>query len=187
MPVVVELNSPATLVLQSLTLACCDIVAHDLNVPPRTEKSVQESSNDRLHATTEDDNRNVVLLCPIVELLEAGVELDVLEEDLDALVEGSLDAVKHLDKAIAEMHLSKENVLVKLATALNTEAKVVGHVVIRIGGSDGAVEVGKEDELGVVLKSWSIGRSHDEGLGILFVQFLGLNGLQVQPILRYSE
>jgi hypothetical protein len=171
----VELNSPATLVLQSLALACRDIVAHNLNVPARTKKSVQESSNDRLHTTTKDDDRNVVLLRPIVELLEARVELDVLEEDLDTLVEGSLDAVKHLNKAIAEVHLSKENVLVELTTALNTEAKVVGHVVIRIGGGDGAVEVGKEDELGVVLKSWSVGRSHDGCLEVLSVQFLDLN------------
>jgi hypothetical protein len=172
-----ELNSPATLILQSLALACCDIVAHDLDIPTRTEKSVQESPNDRLHTTTEDDNRNIVLLRPIIELLEARVELDVFEEDVDTLVEGSFDTVKHLNKAIAEVHLSKENILVKLTTALNTETKVVGHVVIRIGGGDGAVKVGKEDELGVVLESRSVGRSHDEGLEVLFVQFLDLNRL----------
>jgi hypothetical protein len=164
-----ELNSPTTLILESLTLARYHIVAHDLNVPAGTEESIQESANDRLHTTTEDDNGNVVLLSPVVEFLEARVELNVLEEDLNTLVERSLDAVKHLHEAVAEVHVSVENILVKLATALNTETKIVGHVIIRIGGGDSSVEVGKEDELGVVLESWGIGRSHDDGLEVLFV------------------
>lgn len=164
-----ELNSPAALILESLTLARYHIVAHDLNVPTGSEESIQESANDRLHTTAEDDNRNVVLLSPVVELLEARVELDVLEENVNTLVERSLDAVKHLHEAVAEMHVFVENSLVELATALNTETKVIGHVVIGIGGGDSSVEVGKEDELGVVLESWGFGRSHDDGLELLFI------------------
>ena len=147
---IVELDLPTALLVDALAFPGRDIVAHDLNLPGAgTEQGVEQGADDGLHAAAQDDDGDVVLAGPGVELLEARVELDILLEDVHALVEGRVDGVHHLLEGVAEVHAAVEDVLVSLDALLAAVAEVVGDVVIRVGGGDGAVEVSEEDVLGV--------------------------------------
>lgn len=151
-----EHDLPVTLLVDVLSLARANVVADNLDVPVGAEVGVEQGADDGLHATAKDDNGDVVLTSPVVELAEARVELDVLLEDLDALVKGELDAVQHLGEGVAEVHLAVKDVDIQLTAALNTKTVGVGEEVIGIGGGDGAVKVREEDELGVGRKRGSV-------------------------------
>lgn len=148
--VIAVAESPAALLVDLLALASSDVVADDLNVVGLVaEPHLEEAANDGLHAATQDDDGDVAGLAPLEEVKEAGVELDVGAEMLDALVEGGGDGVHHLHKGLAVGAAAPENVVVALEAALDTEAEVLRHPVIGILESDGTVKVGEEDELGV--------------------------------------
>jgi len=147
-------NLPPILIVDALPGPRGNLVANNLQrvgllLPEHVSK---QGTDDGLHATTQDDNGHVVLLGPVEELSEARVEVDVLAEDVDALVKGGADAVEHLPKGITEMTTAMEYVLVALATQLRAKAQGVRHVVIAVLLSDGAIKVREEDELGICLE-----------------------------------
>lgn len=151
-----EDDFPTPLVVEALPWAGSHVVAHNLEVIGLglAEQVLEQGADDGLHAATEDDNGDIVGLGPQVELLETRVELDVLEQDVDALVVGSADAVHHFLERVAELADTVQYVLVALFPQGGTEADVVGQVVIAVLEGHGAVPVGEEDVLGVVLQGW---------------------------------
>lgn len=144
-----ELDGPATLLVEILALSACNVVADNLDIPARAQQNVQESSDDGLHATAQNDNGNIVLARPVVELGEAGVEHNVLLENFEALVKGGVDAVEHFLKGVAEVHMAEQDPLVGFDALRLAESQVVGHEVIGVGGGHGAVEICEKYELGV--------------------------------------
>jgi hypothetical protein len=147
-------NLPSILIVDALPGPRCNLVANNLQRLGLllAEHVGKQGADDGLHATTQDDNGHVVLLGPVKELFEARIEVDVLAEDVDALVQGGANAVEHLPEGIAEMATAMEHVLVALATQLRAKAQVVRHVVIAVLLSDGAVKIREEDELGICLE-----------------------------------
>lgn len=149
LPVVAKDDLPAALVVEALALSRPHKVAHNLDIPALAQQLVQQRPDDGLHAAAENHNRHVVVLRPVVKVPEAGVELDVLQQNVDTLVQGRGDAIEHLAERVAEVDAAEERVGVALLALLGAVAQVVGHVIVGVGGGDGAVEVGEEDELGV--------------------------------------
>ena len=148
-PFVTELHLPSILVVDTLSRAGSNIVGNDLHRGILTHQLVQQSSNQWSHASGEDDNWDILLLCPVVESLEAAVQSDLLKKHVGALVEWSWNRVQHLLKSRTESEGVGEDLLVKSSASLNTHAEVVGQVVVGVGGGDGAIEIGEEDELWV--------------------------------------
>lgn len=147
-----ESNHPPALLIQTLLpLPNNHLVANNLQTIRLLfpQEMRQQRPDHGLHAARQDNNRHVVLLGPVEELLEARVQVDVLQQRLNALVKGRRDAVQHFLETVAEVAVAEQNVLVALLAQHGTEAKVVGHEVIAVLLRDGAVEVGEEDELGV--------------------------------------
>lgn len=105
-----------------------------------------------------------------MESLEARVQCNLLEKNIGTLVEWSWDRVKHLLECRAEGQRVGKDLLVEPTTSLNTHAEVVGQVVVGIGGGDGAIEIGEEDEFWVgghggeiILDAIDAGDSHFGG------------------------
>ena len=88
---------------------------------------------------------------PHHKVLEEGIELNVLLEDLNDLWEGYVPGVQHLLEGIAEGVRPVEDGLVALKPLLEVEAVVVGYEVIGVFEGDFAVKVGEEDDLGAGL------------------------------------
>lgn len=147
-------NLPAALVVDALAGAGAHVVAHDLEIIGLggPQQVGEQGADDGLHAAAEDDDGDVVGLGPEVELAEARVELDVLQQEVDALVVGRRDAVHHLLEGGAEVAAAVEDVLVALLAQGGAEADGVGQVVVAVLEGHGAVPVGEEDVLGVVLE-----------------------------------
>lgn len=139
-----EHNLPASLIVDALSWPGLDVVAHNLEVVGLglTEQVLQQRADNRLHATAQHDDRYVVGLGPEVELLEVGVELDVLEQQVDALVVRQLDAVHHFLERVAELAEPVEHVLIALLAQGGAEADVVGHEVIAVLERHGSIPIG---------------------------------------------
>lgn len=135
---------PSTLAVDILAIPAGNIVRHNGQVFGRlvTEEPFEEGADDGLHAGGKDDDGDVVLLGPVVELLEEGVQLHVLQEGFDALVVRGLDARKHLTEGITKVRSVNaiamgrelilpesqpllENLLVQNATSVTAEAQVI--------------------------------------------------------------
>lgn len=148
--VVVKDNLPAAGLVDAAALgAGRDVVADNLHVPARAEHLVEQGADDGLHAAAEDDDGDVVRLRPAVKVLEARVELDVGEEQPQALVKGRLHAVEHAVEHVAKVGAAGEHLAVVGLALGRAAAQVVNHVVVGVGRGDCAVKVGEEDELGV--------------------------------------
>lgn len=159
-PVIMESNHPPSLLIQTLlALPNNNLVANNLQTIRLlfTQKVSQQRPDHGLHATAQDNDRHVVLLGPVEELLEAGIQGDVLQQSLDALVKGRADAVQHLLEAVAEVAVAEQHVLVPLLAQRRAEPQVVSHEVVAVLLRDGAVEVGEEDEFGVGGHGWQGG------------------------------
>lgn len=73
------------------------------------------------------------------------------------------------------MHTAKQDILVALAALFDAVAQSIRHEVIGIGGGDGAVEIGEEDELrvGGERRGFAVDGTHCCGFGRgLFVGLL---------------
>lgn len=149
LPVIVELDSPSALLIDVLPLPRSHIIANNLNIPARSQQLIQQRPNNRCHAAAQNNNRHIILARPIVKLLKAWVQCNILQQNLNTLVKGGGDAVQHLLERVSEMHTAKQDILVTLAAFLDAVAQIIRHVVIGIGGGDGAIEISEEDELGV--------------------------------------
>ena len=99
---------------------------------------------------------------PHHKVLEEGIELNVLLEDLNDLWEGYVPGVQHLLEAIAEGVRPVEDGLVALKPPLEVEAVVVGYEVIGVFEGDFAVKVGEEDDLGAGVVVEYFGGGHTE-------------------------
>ncbi|KFY23554.1 hypothetical protein V493_05806 [Pseudogymnoascus sp. VKM F-4281 (FW-2241)] len=144
-----EDNLPSLLLIDVLPRARSNLVTHNLHPAAiLTEQLIQQGADNRGHAAAEDDNGDIARLCPVVEGAEAGVELDVREQDGDALIEGCRDGIEHLLEGGAEGDLVGEDLAVEAEAGGLSEAEVVGHVVVGVARGDGPVEVGEEDVLG---------------------------------------
>ena len=128
-----EEDSPATLLVDVLAISGADLVTENLHLlGVRTDQLLQQCLNDRLHARTENNNRNVVLQAPLEELCETGVELDIVDDVLDALVVGASDAVHHVLKRIAEGDFVVQTGDIALAALLAAITDCVGQKVIAL-------------------------------------------------------
>lgn len=148
-PLVTELHLPSILVVDGLSWTGSNIVGDDLHGGVLAHQLIQQRSDQWSHASREDDNWNIVLLCPVVEGLEARVQSNPLEKNIGALIEWRRDGVKHLLEGRAESEGVGQDLLVESSAGLNTHTEVVGQVVVGVGGGDGAIEIGEEDELWV--------------------------------------
>lgn len=151
-----EDDFPTPLIVETLSWPGSHVIAHNLEVVGLglAQQVLEQGANDGLHAATEDDNGNIVGLGPQVKLLETRVELDILEQDVDALVVGCADAVHHFLERVAELADAVQHVLVALFPQGRAEADVVGQVVIAVLEGHSPVPVGEEDVLGAVLQRW---------------------------------
>lgn len=108
---------------------------------------LEQRANDGAHAGGQNDDGNIVLLGPVIELLKVWVQLHVLLQDLDALVVGGLDTLEHEAEGVTncdrsmvrrcfqkklrvsgllpEAHALLQNLIVQLAALFTTEAKVI--------------------------------------------------------------
>jgi len=146
---VAEHNLPPLLLIDVLPRPRANLVADDLHpARVRAHQLVQQRANEGGHAPAQNDNRDVVRPGPVVEGPEAGVEVDLLEQDLGALVEGGGDGVEHGLEGVAEGDGVGEDLLVQREARGAPEPQIVRHVVVGVAAGDGAVEVGEEDEFG---------------------------------------
>lgn len=101
-PLVVVLDLPATLAVDILAVAGHHLVADDVKVVSGlvAEELLEQRTNDGLHAGGQNDDRNIVVTGPVVELLEVWVQLHVLQKRRDTLVVGGLDASEHLTESV---------------------------------------------------------------------------------------
>lgn len=165
--VVVENNLPPFLVVDVLARPGLHVIAHNLQLAGGllAQEVSQQPSDDRRHPAAQHDNGDVV--CPRVrmELLESGVQLNVLQQQVDTLVVRRAYAVHHVLETVPEVTAAEEHVLVPLLAKIGAEADVVGHEVIAVLQSDCAVEICEKDVLGAGLQRRQIGhRAHDVGL-----------------------
>jgi hypothetical protein len=101
-PVIVVLNLPAALLIDSLVATGHGLVADDVDlVAVRANELLQDAADDGRHAGRDDDGRDVVGQRPLEVLVEVRVEGDVLDEVVDALGEGTGDRVHHLAERIS--------------------------------------------------------------------------------------
>ena len=153
-PLIMINNSPPPNLIDTPALSPRrNLITNNLHTMRRLLPQVihQQSANNGLHPTTQDDNGHVILPSPVKEGLEPLVELDVFYQDINALVKGGVgaDAVKHLLEAVAEVALEGEHVDVASLAEFRAEAQVVGEEIVAVLLGDCAVEVCEEDEFGV--------------------------------------
>lgn len=147
-----ENDLPSSLGVDVLSVSWSNGIGNDLDLLCLLADQVRKQSlDDWLHTAGQDDNRDVVLSGVHEEILEARVEGDVLDEVLDALVIRSGNAIHHLSELLSEAGAAIEDSLVAGLALLSSESDGVSHEIIAVGLGDGAVEVGKEDELWVRL------------------------------------
>ena len=97
-----ELDPPAAFFFLLLRGPILNLVAHNLDVIPfRTDQMNQERPDDWRHARREDYDWDTVLSRPFIEVVEIGVELDVVAELLDALRKRCFDAFHHGPEGIS--------------------------------------------------------------------------------------
>jgi len=109
--VIMVLDIPASDVVNLLARLGLDIVGHDLHILHLlfAHKVSQEGLDYGLHPPAEHDDGDVVGPAPRVELLEFWVELDVVEQELHALVERQVDAV-HISRNVSRKVRAPERV-----------------------------------------------------------------------------
>lgn len=127
-----------------------DVVGVDLDerVELWAEELFEERFDDDVHAAGHDDERDVVGDAPLDGVREARVELDVLEQVLDAVGQGVAvggDGAKHEGKRVPEGEGAVEDPVVERHALGVAHAEVVGQKVVRVLEGDGAVPVGEDD------------------------------------------
>ena len=167
-PVITENHLPSILIIDALSRSRTNIIRNNLHRCILPHEFVQQRSNQWCHTPREDNNRDIVLLRPVMEIPESGIQLNSVEKSLGALVERGRDGVQHLLKGRAEGDLVGEDVLVQAETGLTAHAEVVSQVVVGVGGGDGAVEVGEEDEFWGGRHCWESGLAIFDAVGCHF-------------------
>ncbi|KAB8342797.1 hypothetical protein FH972_022395 [Carpinus fangiana] len=134
--VVVVHNVPAVdLVERCVPRLDLDVVGDDLDLlVVRPNEVLQQRLDDGHHAARDDDDGDVLLQRPLEEGLEAGVELDVLDERRDTLIVRCRDAVHHLLEGVTEVNAAFECGFVACHALLLAEAEVVC-----LGGRSGSL------------------------------------------------
>lgn len=103
---------PSALAVNVLTIAALDFVGHDGDVVRfGTQHDLNQRFDDGDHARGEDHDGHVVFLGPLVEGLEARVELHVRLQDLDALVEGGVDTFQHLSEHVTAVESDQSGLI----------------------------------------------------------------------------
>ncbi|TLS26144.1 hypothetical protein PpBr36_05007 [Pyricularia pennisetigena] len=128
-------NLPAVgLIHGGLALPDGDVVAHDLDVAHGLlpNQLPHQSLDDGAHAAAQDDDGDVVVAAPLVEARKRRVELDILEQQVDALVEGHGDRLQHAREDVAEVDAALEHVDVGRPPLLATVAEVVRQPVVGV-------------------------------------------------------
>lgn len=167
--VVVELDFPASLVVDVLAVTGDNSVGNDINLDVvGANKALQDCTDDWLNSGGEDDGWDVVGKSPLEELVEVGVELDVGDEVVNALVEWHVNIVHLLLEELTEVHGAVEHLVVASTALLVSKTQVVHEEVIAVLHGDGSVEVREEDVLWVLegrVQRRELGRSsHDCGV-----------------------
>ena len=107
---IMELDPPAAFLFFLLRGSILDLVAHNLDIIPfRTDQMNQERPDDWCHARREDYDWDTVLSRPFVEVVEIGVELDVVAEFLDALRKRCFDALHHGSEGVPAAAIRPSN------------------------------------------------------------------------------
>jgi len=112
-----------------------------------SDEVLQQGFDDGFHSSAEYNDGNVVGSGIVVELLEVGVQLDMLDGTLQALVKGKIDRIQHFTEGVSEGHFTVQDSSVEFLSLFDPHTEVVGHEVIGITLGDGAIEVGEEDVL----------------------------------------
>lgn len=99
------LDLPATLAVNILAVARHNLVADNVKVVAGlvAEELLEQRTDDRPHAGRQNNNGDIVVTGPVVELLEVWVQLHVLQEGCDTLVVGGLDAAEHLTEGVTSI------------------------------------------------------------------------------------
>ena len=101
-PLIVVLNPPTTLLVDSLVATGHGLVADDVDfVEVGADELLQNAADDGRHAGGDDDGGDVVRQRPLEVLVEVRVEGDVLDQVVDALGEGAGDRVHHFAEGIS--------------------------------------------------------------------------------------
>lgn len=117
---------PPILIVKSLAGLLHDMVADDLDlVSLRSDQVVQDGADDWRHSAAQDDAGDVVLLRPEEILFESRVQLDVLDQQTDALVVWGGDRFHHALEGLTEGVGAVEGVLVLLLALGFAIAQVV--------------------------------------------------------------
>ena len=107
---IMELDLPAAFLFFLLRGPILDLVAYDFDVIPFwTDQMDQERPDDWCHARREDYDWDTVLSRPLVEVVEIGVELNVVAEFSDALRKGCFDALHHGPEGISAAVIRPSN------------------------------------------------------------------------------
>lgn len=167
--VVVELDFPASLVVDVLAVTRDNSVGNDVNLDVVwADKALQDGTNNWLNSGGEDNGWDVVGERPLEELVEMRVELDVGNEVVNALVEWHVNVVHLLLEELAEVHGAVEHLVVAGTALLVSQTQVVHEQVVAVLHGNGTVEVREEDVLGVlegrVQRGELGGSSHDRGV-----------------------
>ncbi len=105
------------------------------------QERVQHLPQDRLQPGRDHVKGNVVAEAELVEALEVRVHLQVVLQDLEAVVEGDVQRAPHVLRDLPERSLSRLDLLVEELPLLGAAAVVVEEDVARVLHKDGAVKV----------------------------------------------
>lgn len=101
LPVIMKLDLPAALLVDRLARSSLNVIADDIQlVGVLSDEVLQNRPDDGLHARGHNDRGDLVFKGPFEILLEAGVEGDVLHEQVDAFVVWSGDRVHHFSEGL---------------------------------------------------------------------------------------
>lgn len=121
-PLVVVLNSPAPLAVDILAITADNLVGNDaqMAIGLVAQEFLEKGTDDWAHATRQDDDWDIILLGPVVELQEIRVQLHVLQQLVDTLVEWGLYAVEHFKESVTRNNVLSISISIPIHDSILT-------------------------------------------------------------------
>ena len=136
--VMAPLDLPRRPILRDISL-----VGHNINVGSSllSQKVIQHAAKNRLQASGNDVEGNLVVEAELVEVLELGVDVETILHGFEAVGEGDIEGSPHLLGNVAEGTLAGLDLFVEDLAPLGTAAKGVEQDVTGVLHEDCAIEV----------------------------------------------
>lgn len=95
------LDLPTAWSVDVLAVTAFHIISDDMDVVGLVaQEDLKQGTDNRDHSRRQDHDWHIVRLGPLIELDEMGIQLHMPTKLRDTLVEGGLDAIKHVTESI---------------------------------------------------------------------------------------